>query len=72
MRWFNLLSRSDAAAATDDCDVTIVNGAARDRGSRSDGAMPGTLERPDPPLSEEIKQRQVALIQRYIVALRAR
>ena len=71
MRWFNLLSLRNAAVAADDRDMTAISGAADEGRSRSDVAL-GIHDRPDPPLSEEIKRRQVALILRYLVAIRVR
>ncbi len=74
MAWFNLRSALRAAVAADASDTKIIDGAANNGGSRSDVdvVMPVIRDRPDPPLSEEIKRRQVALIERYIVAVRAR
>ena len=72
MGWLNLFSPTDAGAAADASDMTMINCAAHDGRGRGDVVMPGTLHRPDPPLSEETKRRQVALILRYVVALRAR
>jgi len=72
MGWLNLFSPTDAGAAADASDVTIINAAVHDGRGRGEVVMPGTLHRPDPPLPEEIKRRQVALIVRYIVVIRAR
>jgi hypothetical protein len=71
MRWFNLFSPYDAAVAADDHAMTTNSGAADEGRSRSDLAL-GIGDRPDAPLSEEIKRRQVALILRYLVAIRVR
>jgi hypothetical protein len=72
MRWLNLISPS-AAAAADASDVKIINGAPYDGGgSRSVVDTPAVPDGPEPPLSEEVKRRQVALLLRYVVAIRAR
>ena len=72
MGWLNLFSPSDAVAAPDAGDATIINGAPYDGGgSRSVVEAPALPDRPDPRLSEEIKRRQVALLLRYVVAIRA-
>jgi len=72
MAWLKLFSPSDAVAAADAGDVTIINGAPYDGGgSRSVAETPALPDRPDPRLSEEIKRRQVALLLRYVVAIRA-
>lgn len=76
MGWFTKrFSPSDAAAAADATDVTIinVNGAPYDGGeSGSVAEGPAVRDAADPRLSEEIKRRQVALILRYIMAMRVR
>ena len=72
MRWPGLFSPSHASVAADERVAPIVDGATHDGRSRGDVVTPGTLHRPGPPPSEETKRRQVALILRYVVALRAR
>ena len=72
MRLLALFSPSEATVAADERAVPTINDAAHDGRSRGDVVAPGTLHRPDPPPSEETKRRQVALILRYVVALRAR
>jgi hypothetical protein len=72
MRLLDLFSQSRATVAADECSVPIMNAVAHDDRSRGDVVAPGTLHRPAPPPSEEIKRRQVALILRYVVAVRAR
>jgi len=65
---FSLFTPPEAGAS----DITIFNGPPQDGGNQSVGlpsAIPDALE---PPLSEEIKRRQFALIIRYVAAIRAR
>lgn len=69
MGWSDFFWRRDAGAAAD-ASPTF-------NGTRQDGRSRGVLETmsphaPDPPLSEEIKRRQVALLLRYVTAIRAR
>jgi hypothetical protein len=76
MRWLTKwFSASDAAAAADGDDATIINGNAAPNdgdGSRSVVGGPAARDVPDPRLPEEIKRRQVALILRYVIAIRVR
>ena len=72
MPLLDLFSPSEPAVAADKCDAPTFNGAAHHGRSRGNVAAPGTLHQPDPPQSEDIKSRQVALILRYVLALRAR
>jgi hypothetical protein len=72
MGLFKLFSPSDAGAAENASDVTTTNGAPHDGGYRSVGATSAVPDGPNPPLSEEIKRRQVALLLRYVTAIRAR
>jgi hypothetical protein len=73
MDWRKLFSPSDAAAAAHTSDVTITYGALY-----SGGGIPGAVETPatpdgpDPRVSEEVKRRQVALLLRYVMAIRVR
>jgi hypothetical protein len=68
--WFNLPYPSDAAVPANAGDGGVTQDAAGDPGYRSDGAVRGIPQLRDPPLTEEIKQRQVALILRYVAARR--
>lgn len=73
MDWRKLFSPSDAAAAANTSDVTNTHGALH-----GGGGIPGVVETPaapdglDPRLSEEVKRRQVALLLRYVAAIRVR
>ena len=73
MDWRKLFSPSDAAAAANTSEVTGTNGALY-----PDGGIPGVVETrvapdgPDPRVSEEVKRRQVALLLRYVMAIRVR
>ena len=56
-------------------DETVINGAPydADQAIRSGAENPAaSVNRPDAPISEEIKRRQVSLAVRYVAALRAR
>jgi methylaspartate ammonia-lyase len=58
-----------------DLDETVINGAPYDgdQAIRSGAENPGvSVDRPDAPIAEEIKRRQVSLAVRYVAALRAR
>ena len=66
LNWFS--SRGVGAAANTGY-MTAFNGTVKGRGKRGVLAVPDAL---DPPLSEDIKRRQVALILRYVTAIRAR
>ena len=71
MRWLDRISPSDADAAGGASDATIINGE-DSRGRRSVAGTPAVSDAPDPPLSEEIKRRQVALLLRYVTTIRGR
>jgi len=71
MRWLDRISPSDADAAGAPADATIIKGD-DSRQSRSVAGTPALSDAPDPPLSEEIKRRQVALLLRYVTTIRAR
>jgi hypothetical protein len=72
MGWLNWFSPSEVRAASADGDMTIGNGA------RYEGRKPRVVQQSgvpgasDPPLSEDIKRRQVALLVRYVITIRAR
>ena len=71
MGWLNLFSPSAAATAADTNDA--FNGAPYVGGGRpSVLETPAVQDDPVPPLSEEIKRRQVALLLRYVSGIRAR
>jgi hypothetical protein len=73
MGWLDRISPTDAEAAGDASDATNINGAPHNgRGSPSVAGTPAASDGPDPPLSEEIKRRQVALLVRYVMTIRAR
>jgi hypothetical protein len=63
------------AERADPSDETVINGAPYDgrQVTQSDGESPAaSVARPDAPIAEEIKHRQVSLGVRYVAALRAR
>jgi hypothetical protein len=67
---FRASGKAERAAS----DETIINGAydahqAIRRGAENPAA---SVDRPGPPIAEEIKRRQVSLAVRYVAALRAR
>jgi hypothetical protein len=73
MDWRKLFSRSDAAAAANASDVTNTNGALFGGGGIPDVVgTPAATDGPDLRLSEEVKRRQVALLVRYVMAMRVR
>ncbi len=73
MGWLDRISPSDADTAGNASDATTINGTPYyGRGSRSIPGTPAAPDGPDPPLTEEIKRRQVALLLRYVAAIRAR
>ena len=73
MGWLERFSPSAAAAEAAAGGATIINGAPPDVGERrGSAAAPVTPNGPDPCLSEEIKRRQVALLLRYVMAIRLR
>lgn len=68
----SLFSPSDAIAAPDAGDVTKIDGAPHDgAGSGNVVVTPALRDNLDPRRSEEIRRRQVALLLRYVVAIRA-
>ena len=75
MGWFNLFSRSDVAAAADP-EVTIIDGAPP---FDDIAGLPSSAEGPAAPTEDsdsqpagDIKRRQLALLERYVVAVRTR
>jgi mono/diheme cytochrome c family protein len=75
MDWKNtfLASRVVGAAGTfDPSDETIVNGAPYDANSAIRSGAEGSVAHSDAPIAEEIKRRQIALVVRYIEAVRLR
>lgn len=72
MGWFNFFSPTEAGAAANASDMTIFNGTFQNGANRSVVVRSAMPDAPDPPPSEEIKRRQVALILRYVTAIRAR
>ena len=72
MEWFNRFSRSDAVRAAAASRVTVEPGVPHE--GRRNRVVPysGIPSAPEPPLSEEIKRRQVALLLRYVTAMRTR
>jgi len=68
MGWLSLFTPPEAGAS----DITIFNGTPQDGGNQSVGLPSAIPDAPEPSLSEEIKRRQVALIIRYVAAIRAR
>jgi hypothetical protein len=68
MGWFDMFSRK-AGATADGHAITMFNGMPQHAGSAS---AETSADAPTPPLSEEIKRRQVALIISYVTAIRAR
>ena len=71
----NTFRASGEAERPDPSDETVINGAPyyAHEAIRSGAENPAaTVDRPDAPISEEIKRRQVSLAVRYVAALRAR
>ena len=72
MGWFNLFARSDVAAAADP-EVTIVDGAPP---FDDIVGLPSSAEAPAAPSDSQpagdIKRRQLALLERYVAAVRTR
>ena len=74
MGWFNLFPPSDAATAAD-YEVTVIDGAPYDAHAGIPTAVEthaASTNRPVPQVAEEIKRRQVALLERYVAAIRLR
>ena len=69
MGWFDSFWSTETGAAAD--AGPNFNGTPQ-RGRRSAVETSAIPHAPDPPLSEEIKRRQVALLLRYVTAIRAR
>ena len=72
MGWLNWFSPSETGAAAASSDGTIENGVRHEGGKRRVVQTYGVPDAPDPPLSEEIKRRQIALLVRYVTTIRAR
>jgi hypothetical protein len=71
----NTFGPSGEAERADPSDETVINGAPYDgdQAIRSGAENPAaSVDRPDAPISKEIKLRQVSLAVRYFAALRAR
>ena len=71
----NTFWASGEAERPDPSDETVINGAPYDgdQAIRSGAENPAaSVDRPDAPIAEEIKRRQVSLTVRYVAALRAR
>jgi hypothetical protein len=70
--WFKVFPQSGAAAVDD--DATVINGAPFDARAGFPTAAEthaASTERPDDSqIAEEIKSRQLALLERYVVAAR--
>jgi hypothetical protein len=75
MARINILRAWGEAERAEPSDETVVNDAPYDgdRAIRSAAENPAaSADRPDAPISKEIKRRQVSLAVRYVAALRAR
>jgi hypothetical protein len=74
MGMINTFGVSGEAERADPSDETVINGAPYDdQAIRSGAENPAaSVDRPDAPISKEIKRRQVSLTVRYVAALRAR
>jgi hypothetical protein len=75
MDWMNRFRASGGAEPADPADETVINGAPYDaqkeiRNSPRYPAAPG--DRSDEGIAEEIRQRQVSALVRYVAAFRAR
>ncbi len=75
MGWFKAVARSDAVYTLDRGHVAAIDGAPFDvdmvvQGDAARAAAPG--EGPIAEIGEETRRRQLALLQRYVVAVRAR
>jgi len=75
MDWMSRFRASGKAEPADPADETVINGAPYDvrkeiRNSPQNPAAPG--DPPDAGIAEEIKQRQISAVVRYVAALRAR
>ena len=68
MGWLNLFTPPEAGAT----DIRIFNGNPQDGSNQSVGVPSAIPDASEPPLSEEIKRSQVALIIRYVTAIRGR
>ena len=75
MGWINAFRSSGAGELADPSKEAVINGAPYDahqaiRTAAKNPAAP--VDRPDAPIAEEIKRRQISLAVRYVAALRAR
>ena len=75
MDWMSRFRAPGKAEPADPADETVINGAPYDaqkeiRGSPQNAAAPGDPS--DAGVAEEIKQRQISAVVRYVTALRAR
>jgi hypothetical protein len=75
MGWLNTFLASrvvGVAAPADSCDETVINNAANDthKAIRIDAENPAGGQ--DAQIPEAIKRRQIALITRYVMTVRAR
>ena len=70
MGWMNRLLPMGVAGRADPLDETIINGEPYDpyRGAQKSAAAVG----PQAEITEEVKRRQMALLVRYVRAVRAR
>lgn len=72
MGWFRLFSPTQPGGSGDAADMISVFGTSRFRRDGGDGATLVIPQAPEPPLTEEIKRRQVAISLRYVTAIRTR
>jgi hypothetical protein len=66
----NWLSPIELDAAVSDLNVEAREWSAR--GRRHVVQTPGAADAPDPPLSDDLRRRQVALVVDYVTVVRAR
>jgi hypothetical protein len=72
MTWRNWFSATAVDAAAVGSDRTMEGYAPLRNGKRRDVKSLSARDAPDPPLADEVKRRQVALLIRYVIAIRAR
>jgi hypothetical protein len=75
MGWINMFRASGEAERAAPSDETVINGAPycahqESRSGAENGAAP--VERPDTQVVEEIRRRQLLLLERYVATVRAR
>jgi hypothetical protein len=72
MSWMKIFFGSGRSAPVASWDETVIKGVQRDAKDAIRGGKQNSFARPGAQISDETKRRQIALITRYVLTVRAR